>query len=86
MSDVQLHLTLPIGAASILKNGEAGLELISDPQGLQINVLLEGSVHTRVVIGFDHTGDHPAQIVLQRWEPQHWEKHVPDEVIVLATL
>jgi hypothetical protein len=61
---------------------EVSLEVISDASGLQVNVLNQGTMQTRLQIGIDEKG----QVVCKTWDPRNWSKNEPDKVDVLCSV
>jgi hypothetical protein len=58
------------------------LEVISDRGGIQVNVLSEEMMVTRLQVGLDQSG----RVVCKTWSPESWSKPDPDNVIVICSV
>ncbi len=58
---------------------DVSLEMIGDASNLQINIMQDGMMETRVQIGLNEKGE----VVCKMWKPENWSKSTPDKVEVL---
>lgn len=76
-SPVRFEISLPLENTSVTP-ADVCLELIGDPNGLQVNLLSDQQMETRIAVEQEN-----GAIVLKIWKTDRWAEKDPDQVIVL---